>query len=435
MSLRELLRTAECRQLFAKLYGTGEACYQSQLDRYETLIQNYTEHFNEEPLSLFSSPGRTEIGGNHTDHNRGLVLAASINLDTIAAVKKSDSGVIRVFSGGYPDVFSISLNDLSKKGSERETTTSIIRGIAAKFKDEGYQIGGFNAYISSNVTVGSGLSSSASIEVLIGTILNTLYNHSKIAPEQIAKVGQYAENRYFDKPCGLMDQMAIAIGGTIMIDFNDFKNPAIKKINFNLSSYNYSLILVNTGGNHVDLNDEYTNVYREMQSVARQFALNDCRDLTYSEILGRIPDLRETVGDRAILRAIHFLNDNERVLDEVATLKKGDIERFLDLVKESGDSSCKYLQNCYSSRNPGEQGIPLALAITEMFFKGRANKAGWRVHGGGFAGTIQAFIPNEDVPAYVALITSVFGEDAVSVLAIRPVGAICINRQIRKMSA
>ncbi|MGC9363427.1 MAG: galactokinase [Fidelibacterota bacterium] len=433
--MRELLRTAECRQLFAKLYGTEEDCYQSQLDRYETLIQNYTDHFNEEPLSLFSSPGRTEIGGNHTDHNRGLVLAASINLDTIAAVKKSDSGVIRVFSEGYPDTFSISLNDLSKKGSERETTTSIIRGIAAKLKDEGYKIGGFNAYLSSDVYVGSGLSSSASFEVMIGTILNDLYNNSRIEPEKIARIGQYAENEYFGKPCGLMDQLAIAVGNTVMIDFQDSISPRIKKVPFDLAQFGYSLVLVNTGGNHVDLNDEYTNVYREMQSVARQFALNDCRDLTYPEILSRIPDLREKVGDRAILRALHFLNDNERVLAEVAALEKGDIKRFLEMVNESGDSSCKYLQNCYSSRNPGEQGIPLALAITEMFFKNGTKKSACRVHGGGFAGTIQAFIPNEDVPAYVALTTSVFGEDAVSVLAIRPVGAVRIDRQISKSAA
>ena len=250
MKLKELLRAYGCRTLFAKLYGAGEGCYQAQLDRYESLIDNYIKIFNEEPMHLFSSPGRTEIGGNHTDHNRGLVLAATINLDTIAAVKKNDSGIIKVFSEGYTDAFSISLNDLSKKGSERETTNSIIRGIAAKFRDEGYRIGGFNAYVSSDVYVGSGLSSSASFEVMIGTILNDLYNDSKIKPEKIAQIGQYAENEYFGKPCGLMDQLAIAIGNTIMIDFENQQNPRIKQIHLNLAEYNYSLVLVNTGGNH-----------------------------------------------------------------------------------------------------------------------------------------------------------------------------------------
>ncbi|HDP67879.1 MAG TPA: galactokinase [Candidatus Marinimicrobia bacterium] len=434
MKLRQLLTTDACRKLFEKLYGNGEDCYRKQLDRYETLIQNYINYFKEEPQHLFSSPGRTEIGGNHTDHNRGLVLAASINLDTIAAVNKNESGVIRVYSEGYTDVFCISLNDLSKKESEKETTNSIIRGIAAQFRDEGYQIGGFNAYIASDVYVGSGLSSSASFEVMIGTILNTLYNGSKIVLEKVARIGQYAENEYFGKPCGLMDQLATAVGNTIMIDFENPDSPRINQIRFDLAEFDYAMVLINTGGNHIDLNDEYIAVYNEMQSVARQFARDDCRDLTYSEILGRLPDLRKKVGDRAILRAIHFLNDNERVLEEVAALEKGAIERFLDLVNESGNSSFKFLQNCYSIRNPEAQGIPLALAITEMFFKNSTKKSACRVHGGGFAGTILTFIPKEDVSAYVELMTAVFGKDAATVLTIRPVGAIWINRQISKIS-
>lgn len=435
MKLRQLLTTDACRKLFEKLYGNGEDCYRTQLDRYETLIQNYINYFKEEPQHLFSSPGRTEIGGNHTDHNRGLVLAASINLDTIAAVNKNESGVIRVYSEGYTDVFCISLNDLSKKESEKETTNSIIRGIAAQFRDEGYQIGGFNAYIASDVYVGSGLSSSASFEVMIGTILNTLYNGSKIELEKVARIGQYAENEYFGKPCGLMDQLATAVGNTIMIDFENPDSPRINQIRFNLAEFDYAMVLVNTGGNHIDLNDEYIAVYNEMQSVARQFARDDCRDLTYSEILGRLPDLRKKVGDRAILRAIHFLNDNERVIEEVAALKRGDIERFLDLVNESGNSSFKLLQNCYSNKNPSHQGISLALAITEVFFKDISPKAAWRVHGGGFAGTILAFIPMDCINTYVELMSAVFGENAVSVLTIRPVGAIWINRQISKTSA
>lgn len=435
MKLRQLLTTDACRKLFEKLYGNGEDCYRKQLDRYETLIQNYINYFKEEPQHLFSSPGRTEIGGNHTDHNRGLVLAASINLDTIAAVNKNKSGVIRVYSEGYADVFCISLNDLSKKESEKETTNSIIRGIAAQFRDEGYQIGGFNAYIASDVYVGSGLSSSASFEVMIGTILNTLYNGSKIELEKVARIGQYAENEYFGKPCGLMDQLATAVGNTIMIDFENPDSPRINQIRFDLAEFDYAMVLINTGGNHIDLNDEYIAVYNEMQSVARQFARDDCRDLTYSEILGRLPDLRKKVGDRAILRAIHFLNDNERVINEVDALKNRNIEQFLDIVNESGNSSFKYLQNCYSIKEPSNQGISLALAITEGFFKNISKKAAWRVHGGGFAGTIQAFIPMECTNAYVKLMSSIFGENAVSVLTIRPVGAIWIDRQIGKTSA
>ncbi|MCG2715343.1 MAG: hypothetical protein L6422_03495, partial [Candidatus Marinimicrobia bacterium] len=387
------LNSSKTQELFYKLYGKDVRVVQEQIRRYGKIIKQYQNYFSLTPVHLFSAPGRTEIGGNHTDHNAGRVLAATINLDSIAAVAKTHNNAVTIYSEGYTNPFKVVLDDLEPKKKEEETTTALIRGIAARFKELGYNIGGFNACISSNVMVGSGLSSSASIEVLIGTIMNHLYNEGRVSKKEIALIGQYAENNYFNKPCGLMDQLTIAVGGIISIDFRDSKKPVVNKVNFDISSQNYSILVVDTGGNHADLTEDYASIPGEMKSVARELRGEVCRDIAYKDLIEKVRQLRPKVGDRAILRSLHFLGDNQRVLDQVEALEKGDFDTFLGLVNESGNSSCKWLQNCFTIKNPSEQGITLALALTENYLKNSGRKGACRVHGGGFAGTVQVFIP------------------------------------------
>ncbi len=427
MKFKKILNSDKMESLFSKLYGKSDKIFHEQILRYRKIISEHEEHFFTEPDYLFSAPGRTEIGGNHTDHNRGRVLTASINLDSVAAVCKMEEKKIVLYSEGYPKKFEVMLNNLSPEDEEKGTTTALIRGIAARFDSLGYNIGGFNAYISSNVGVGSGLSSSASIEVLIGTILNVLFNESKISDEEIAIIGQFSENNYFGKPCGLMDQMAIAVGGIISIDFIDPKNPIVKKINFDLSEKNYSLLVVDTGGNHADLTEDYASIPLEMKSVAKELGKEVCREISYDNLLNKMNEIRPEIGDRAILRAIHFLGDNQRVVEELESLEKDDFNSFLDLVNDSGNSSCKWLQNCFTTKNPSGQGINLALALTENYLKNSGRKGACRVHGGGFAGTILVFMPDDKREDYIRLMENVFGEKSVTVLSIRQLGAICIN--------
>ena len=312
------------------------------------------------------------------------------------------------------------------KSRKRETTFALIRGIAARFKDLGYNIGGFNAYISSDVLGGSGLSSSACIEVLLGTILNYLYNNGQIDVQQLAMIGQYAENVYFGKPSGLMDQMACAVGGFVTIDFKDPKKPVVRKIDFDFESQNYSLLVVDTGGSHADLTADYASIPNEMKAVAQVLGAQVCRELTKEQVIENIPLIRQKVSDRAILRALHFLNENGRVTKQVKALEEGNFEEFLTLVKDSGNSSWKWLQNCYTTHNPLEQGITLALALTEDFIDS-IGKGACRVHGGGFAGTIQVFLPTDKVKEYIEEIEPILGEGTVTVLNIRPVGAIKVD--------
>lgn len=417
----ESLNQPQVKTLFSKLYGDGQAEITNQISRYKRIIANHTKLFGAANIRLFSTPGRTEIGGNHTDHNHGRVLAGSVNLDTIAAAGKTSDNTIIIHSENYTNPFIVSLDDLEARAEEAGTTTALIRGIAAKFKATGYLIGGFNAYISSDVGIGSGLSSSASIEVLIGTILNTFYNGESIPVMELAKIGQYAENIYFKKPCGLMDQIACGVGGIVSIDFNDPQNPIVRKVDFDFAAQNYSLLIVDTGGSHVDLTEDYAAVPNEMKELARNLGKEVCRELTYQEIIDQMIYLRAKVGDRAILRALHFFNDNERVTEQVQALEQNDFESFLRLVNDSGNSSVKWLQNCYSTQNPSEQGISLALALTENYLENIAAGA-CRVHGGGFAGTIQVFLPNEHIGKYKNLMDKVFGESAVTAVTIRPVG-------------
>jgi galactokinase len=427
------LESPKIRALFGELYGRDPKTIQHQIARYSAIQQAFAKHFPAGEIQWFSTPGRTEISGNHTDHNAGKVLAASIDLDSVAAVVKTDEPVINVFSQGFPTVFSVNLSDLKMKPQEKGTTAALIRGIANRFRELGYAIGGFNAAIASDVMVGSGLSSSASVEVLLGAILNSLYNKNKVKPETIAMVGQYAENVYFGKPCGLMDQMTCAVGNIVTIDFEDAKNPKVRKINFDFNKQKYRLIVVDTGGNHADLTDDYASIPQEMKSVAAHFGKKVCREISLEDVANNITRLRKATGDRAVLRALHFLEENKRVVRQVKALQDGKFTDFLSLVTESGNSSFKWLQNCYTTKNPAEQGISMALAMTQPYLD-KIKQGACRVHGGGFAGTIQVFLPQTAVAGYVRQMEKVFGEKSIRVLSIRPYGSVHINGMLGQTS-
>jgi galactokinase len=410
------------KPIFRRLYGPDKTVLNIQQERYMDLLDQFCQKFEGyHSVHLFSTPGRTEIGGNHTDHNNGRVLAASINLDTIAVAGKRTDKKVTLYSAGFEKPFQVDLSHLSPISEEERTSSALIRGIAAQFQKRGYDIGGFDAYLTSNVMIGSGLSSSASVEVLIGSILNHLFNHANIDPEILAISGQYAENFYFGKPCGLMDQIACAVGGIVTIDFANPQNPFIKKVDFDFAVKDYRIVVVDSGGSHADLTDDYAAVPKEMKAVASFFDREVCRDIKMADVLTHISELRRVVNDRAILRALHFLEENERVAEQVSALENNNFDTFLDLVNDSGNSSFKWLQNGFSARFPNQQGISLALALTERFLKGR-KKGACRVHGGGFAGTIQVFMPVEYLDEYRKYMESVFGADSVLILTVRPYG-------------
>ena len=389
--------------------------------RYCAAVEEFKKIYGaKENLRLFSAPGRTEVGGNHTDHQHGCVLAGSVNLDVIAIVSENDTGIIRVKSEGYT-MDTVNINDLEPKTSEYGKALALIKGMCGEFKNLGYKVGGFDAYTTSNVLKGSGLSSSAAFEVLIGNILSGLYNGGSVSSIEIAKIAQKAENIYFGKPCGLMDQMASSVGGFTSIDFNDPSNPIIEQVKFDLSSQNYTLCIVNTGGNHVNLTNDYADITVECKNISEYFGKKVLRDVDENKFFSEIRNLRNKFGDRAVLRAIHFFTENKRALYEKDALKSNDFNTFLSTVKESGNSSFMYLQNVYSSSNPKEQGLSLALAMTSKVL---GNKGAYRVHGGGFAGTIQAFVPNDMLDVYINTMNSIFGDNSCYVLNIRPVGGI-----------
>nr|MCR4593932.1 galactokinase [Clostridiales bacterium] len=383
------------------------------------LVEDYEDIFgNDADLRFFSAPGRTEVCGNHTDHNRGKVLAAGINLDAVAVAAKNDEGIIRVKSRGYNmDVAEV--DDMSIHEDETGHSASLVRGICAGFIKNGYKVGGFDACTVSNVLAGSGLSSSAAFEVLLGTIMSYLYNDGQVDAVTIAKIAQYAENEYFGKPCGLMDQMASSVGSFVTIDFKDPQNPVIKDVPFDFASCGHSLCIVDTKGSHSDLTDDYAAIRGEMENVAAQFGKQVLRDVEEKEFIIRIPEIRKACGDRAVLRASHFFNENKRVEAEVKALSNNDFESFKKLTLESGFSSYMYNQNVFSTKYPTVQPVSLALMISESVLKGRG---AWRVHGGGFAGTIQAFVPNDLLETYKNKIEAVFGPDSCYVLSVRPVG-------------
>ena len=400
------------------VYVTDKAI-EEQKPRYVETLNDFGELFGyDREVNIMSAPGRTEVCGNHTDHNNGKVLAASINLDAIAVVSKNDDNIIRVKSKGHK-MNVVDLDDLIPNEANFGSSTTLVQGVAATIKNLGYTVAGFDACTTSDVMGGSGLSSSAAFEVLLGSILSYMFNDGKISPVEIAKVAQYSENVFFGKPCGLLDQMASSVGTFVTIDFKSTKDPVIKKIDFDFSKSGHSLCIVDTHGNHSDLTDDYAAVRAEMESVAQALGKNVLREVSYEEFFAALPELTGRVNDRAILRAIHFFNENKRVEKAVECLENNDFEGFKQVIIDSGRSSFMLNQNVYTPKNPTEQKLSLALAISKELLDG---KGAWRVHGGGFAGTIQAFVPNDMLDEYKKTIEGVFGEGSCHVLIIRPVG-------------
>jgi len=419
-TLRQMLANGQVNGNFSQLYGRRPGVKEKQLTRYLGLLDRFAAQFpHHQEVEFFSAPGRTEVGGNHTDHNGGRVLAAAVDLDTLAMVARNNEGVVRIHSEGYPTSI-VKLDDLDVVESEKYSSTALARGVCARFKQLGYAIGGFDASLISNVLKGSGLSSSAAFEVLVGAILNHLYNANQIDAILNAQISQYSENNYFGKPCGLMDQTSIAVGGFCTIDFQDFANPIVKKVDFDFAASGFSMVIVDTGGNHADLNEDYEALEREMKDVARAFGGQVLREFSKERVLSQIHFLRTKVNDRAILRAIHFYDDDQRVVSQVDALEKNDFQRFLGLIIESGYSSWMLCQNCLLNQHFEEQGITVGLAVSENLLKGRG---AWRVHGGGFAGTIQAFVPADLLETYLSQMSAIFGAEACHELMIRPVGA------------
>ncbi len=389
-------------------------------ERYVKAIDRFKELYREEEVEIYSAPGRSEVCGNHTDHQNGHVLATSVNLDAIAIVTGTDDMTIHLVSDDMPEEI-IDISDVERNADEEGTTKALIKGVVAGIEDYGYKIGGFKAYITSDVLMGAGMSSSAAFESLIGTILSGLYNHMKISSIDIAKIGQYAENVFFGKPCGLMDQMACAVGGLIYIDFLDKTNPVIKQIPCDFEANQYSLCIVDTKGSHADLTDDYAAIPEEMRQVAKFFGKELLTEITPSEFFSNIALLRGHISDRAVLRAMHFYTEQARVDEGVKALEANDFGRFLDVIRRSGDSSSKLLQNIYSTKDVHTQNVMVALGASEYFL---GDEGVCRVHGGGFAGTIQAFVKNAAVDGYKNSIESIFGEGTCHILKVRPYGGI-----------
>lgn len=384
------------------------------------LDTGFAAAFGGAPERYFSAPGRTEIGGNHTDHQRGRVLAAAVNLDTRAAVRVNGTDTIRILSKGYP-MSEVNISELTPVEAEINSTPALIRGVAARFAQMGCTVKGFDAYCESTVLPGSGLSSSAAYEVLIGTIINGLFFDGKVSQPEIAQIGQYAENVFFGKPCGLMDQMASAVGNLVTIDFFDKENPVINPLNFDFASCGHVLCIIDSGADHADLTDEYAAVPGEIKAVAAQFGKEVLTQIDVADFYAAIPALRKACGDRAVMRAIHFYQENDRVPQQVAALESGDFDRFLQLIKQSGYSSYMYLQNVIPAGYKAHQDVAVSLALCEHYLNGRG---AYRVHGGGFAGTVQAFVPMDMLDSFVAGIDAALGQGACHVLSIRPQGGV-----------
>lgn len=421
MNVKEMIAAIESGRFDENLkavYVTDDAV-EKQKPRYVETLNDFGELFGyDREVSIMSAPGRTEVCGNHTDHNNGKVLAASINLDAIAVASKNDDNTIRVKSKGHR-MNVVDLNNLEPNEDNFGDSTTLVQGVAAGIKNLGYAVSGFDACTTSDVMGGSGLSSSAAFEVLLGSVLSHMFNDGKISAVDIAKVAQYSENVFFGKPCGLLDQMASSVGTFVSIDFKSTKDPVINKIDFDFASSGHSLCIVDTHGNHSDLTDDYAAVRAEMESVAKAMGKNVLREITYEEFFDALPNLVGKVNDRALLRAVHFFGENKRVDKAVACLEANDFEGFKQVIIESGRSSFMLNQNVYTPKNPTEQKLSLALAVSKEILDG---KGAWRVHGGGFAGTIQAFVPNEILDEYKNALEGIFGEGSCHILIIRPVG-------------
>lgn len=409
---------------FRDLYGDSDATLLRQRRRYIGAIEQFMRIFpGNEEIHIYSAPGRTEIGGNHTDHQHGCVLAAAVDLDAIAVVAFHGDGVIRLKSAGYSQN-NVELSDLSVHPEENGSSDALIRGICAKFTEMGVKIGGFDAYTDSDVLSGSGLSSSAAFEVLVGTIIDKHYNCGSAGAVEIARIGQYAENTYFGKGSGLMDQTVSSVGGFVFIDFADTSAPQIVRHSIDFGKAGYCLCITDTKGSHSDLTEDYVSVPTEMKRIAEQFGEPYLRTVDEQEFFSAIPRLRKICTDREILRAAHFFGENRRAALEAEALSRGDFERFLELVRESGDSSANLLQNLYSCKKPTQQEIPLAIMMSKRILDGYGAV---RVHGGGFAGTIQAYVPVDIADKYAKEMNRIFGEGSCCQLRIRPVGGVEIT--------
>lgn len=421
----QLLETEGAKHLMRQLYGeTAE----ENVNRYRHVVQKFHDTFGDQDMMLFSSPGRTEISGNHTDHNHGKVLAGSINLDCVAVGAINHSSKVNIISETFNQDLTIDLNDLTPS-QKKAGTVDLIKGLLKGFEESGYKIGGFDAYITSNVISSAGVSSSASFEMLLCSMINRFFNEGRMDTVAYAHIGKYAENVYWDKASGLLDQMACAVGGLITIDFLNPNEPKVEKIDFDFASRNHSLIIVQTGRGHADLSADYSAVPAEMKKVAEYFGKEVCAQITEEQLIEHLKEVREYAGDRSVLRALHFFEENKRVEAEVKALKEGRFEDFLKNVTASGNSSWKWLQNCYTNTNYQEQGISIALALTELFIEEKKRGA-CRIHGGGFAGVIMAMLPNDLVDEYVAFIEKALGEGSAYRMTIRPYGAICVNDEI-----
>ncbi|MBR3645938.1 MAG: galactokinase [Lachnospiraceae bacterium] len=421
--IKERIKSGELTSTLLDIYA-DESLIEYQIKRYVGAIEEYERLFEENDglqTKIFSAPGRVEIGGNHTDHQHGEVLAAAINLDAIAITSKTDDGMIRIISEGVGESIA-DVNNLKQEDNETGSMSALVKGVLLGLKQRGYNIGGFNAYVTSDVNIGSGLSSSAAFEVLICTIISHLYNDDKIDSITTAIISQYAENKFFGKPCGLMDQMACSVGNLVHVDFADVNNPVVEKVDFDLNSYGYSLCITDTKGSHANLTDEYAAVPDEMKKIASYFNKEVLAGISFEDIINNIRELREKYGDRAVLRAIHFITENNRVKDEVTALKNKDIDTFLNTVEKSGDSSFKYLQNVYVNSDVTHQNVSIGLAASDVILSDGSGVA--RVHGGGFAGTIQAFVKNERVKDYSKEMDEIFGDGSCRILKIRKYGGI-----------
>ena len=419
-SLKKKINSDAFDERFLDLYA-DENMIAYEKERYIKAIDRFAEIYGDEKVLIFSAPGRSEVMGNHTDHQQGEILAASVNLDAIAIVHPTKERVVKVTSDGYKEIV-VDLKDLKHRSGEKGGTKALVKGVLKGFEYKNYKIGGFEAYVTSDVIIGAGLSSSASFETLMGTILSYLYNKGEVSAIDIAIIGQFAENIYFGKPCGLMDQMACSVGNLVHVDFADPDDPKVEKIDFDLSANGYSLCITDTKGSHADLTDEYAAIPREMKEVAGYFGRKVLLGVTREDILQNLAPLRAKFGDRAVLRALHFIMENERVQRGTAALKKGNVPKFLTEVRASGKSSFEYLQNVYTSSDVRHQNISVALALSDTVLD--ENNGASRVHGGGFAGTIQAFVKNKDVAKYKETMECAFGKDACHVLKIRKYGGV-----------
>ena len=424
----QLLKSDKAAALMAEFYGKEGAAANEA--RYERVLTGFEQEFGDTgDILLFSSPGRTEISGNHTDHNHGKVLAGSINLDCVGAAARNQSDLVHIISETYDQDITIDLNQL-EPSAKKAGTADLIKGLLKGFKESGCRIGGFDAYVTSNVISVAGVSSSASFEMLLCSMLNTFFNEGRMDNVAYAHIGKYSENVYWDKASGLLDQMACAVGGLITIDFAEPSSPRVEKIDFDFGSQDHSLIIVQTGKGHADLSADYSSVPNEMKKVARFFGKEVLAQVAEEQVIEHLEKVRAYAGDRSVLRALHFFEENKRVEEEVKALKEGRFEDFLRNITASGNSSWKWLQNCFTASACQEQGITIALALTELFIAEKQRGA-CRVHGGGFAGVIMAMLPNDLTDEYIKYIEGCLGEGCAYRMSIRPYGAVCVNELLK----